>query len=295
MSGLTRRPLSPPAAGRHARLRRSADLRGVCLTTLIALVVQFVVGMILNLYVTVPSADTHAGYIQEMLNGPVSLTVHVLLGIVLVGAAVLLLIRAIGGGDRVLASLAATGLAAILGAFAAGETFVRNGQANASLWMAILTAVALVSYIGALNLIRVTDAATQPASNASQPAAPAGQRSDDFWSVPGTGSPFPATGPHPHSRTPATHPGLASRGAAARGSGSGGAASRGAASAGAASRGSGSRRSSLGASFRGGGAMTPPPQLPYRKPPTNDFPSVATDDMRGKAPWERSSEPSGRE
>jgi lysylphosphatidylglycerol synthetase-like protein (DUF2156 family) len=278
MSGLTRRPLSPPAAGRHARLRRSADLRDVCLTTLIALVVQFVVGMILNLYVTVPSADTHAGYIQEMLNGPVSLTVHVLLGIVLVGAAVLLLIRAIGRGNRVLASLAATGLAAILGAFAAGETFVRNGQANASLWMAILTAVALVSYIGALNLIRVTDAATQPASNASQPAAPAGQRSDDFWSAPGTGSPFPATGPHPHSRTPTAQHGFASRDAASLGavSSRGTSSSRGATS---------SRGTSRGAASPDGWAMTPPPMLPYRKPPTDDFPRVATDNPPGKAPW----------
>lgn len=98
----------PTAAGRHARLHRSADLRGVCLTTLIALVAQFVVGMFLNLYVAVPSSDAHAGHVQEILNGPVSLTVHVLLGTVVICAAVLLLIRAIVGGNRTLANLAAT-------------------------------------------------------------------------------------------------------------------------------------------------------------------------------------------
>jgi hypothetical protein len=275
MSGLTRRPLSPPAAGRHARLRRSADLRGVCLTTLIALVVQFVVGMILNLYVTVPSADAHTGYLQEILNGPVSLTVHVLLGIVLIGAAVLLLIRAIGGGNRVLASLAATGLAAILGAFAAGEIFVRNGQPNASLWMAILTGVALVSYISALNLIRAV--ARQAPPQAQQPAAPAGRRSDEFWSAPGTGSPFPVTGPYSHSRTPPAQHGFAPRAAAPLSALS----SRGTAS----SRDIASRGTSRGAASPDGWAITPLPKLPYRKPPTDDFPRVATDDQRGKPPW----------
>jgi hypothetical protein len=266
MSGLTRRPPSPTAAGRHARLRRSADLRTVCLTTLITLVVQFVLGMILNLYVTVPFFDAHSGYLQEILNGPVSLTVHVLLGIVLICAAVLLLIRAIGGGNRALASLAATGLAAILGAFAAGEIFVRNEQANASLWMAILTGIALVSYIGALNLMRA--AASQPAPKTPQPAAPAGQRSDDFWSAPRTGAPFPATSPHPHSRPPAAHPGFVSRGTVSRGTAAGD------------SRGAAARETS-----RSGWATPPPPKLPYRKPPTDDFPRIVTDDMLGKPPW----------
>jgi hypothetical protein len=261
MSGLTRRPPSPTAAGRHARLRHSADLRTVCLTTLIALVVQFVLGMILNLYATVPSSDAHAGYLQEILNGPAYLTVHVLLGIALICAAVLLLIRAISGGNRAIASLAATGLAAILGAFAAGEIFVRNGQDDASLWMAILTGAALMSYIGALNLMRVT--ARQPVFKAPQTAAPAGQRSDDFWSGPGTRSPFPGTSPHPYSRPQAAPPGFVSRGTPAR-----------------VTRSAASKEAS-----RGGWPTMPPQNLPYRKPPTDDFPRITTDDGRGKPPW----------
>ena len=39
------------------------------------------------------------------------------------------------------------GLVALLGAFAAGEVFARNGSSSASLSMAILTAVALACYI----------------------------------------------------------------------------------------------------------------------------------------------------
>jgi hypothetical protein len=110
MSGLARRLPFRVIAGRHARLRGAENLRRPCLTALIALVVQFSLGMILNLYVTVPTSDAHA----------------------------------------------------ILGAFAAGEIFVRNGQNSASLWMAILTGVALASYIAALNLIRVVSGQPAP-------------------------------------------------------------------------------------------------------------------------------------
>jgi hypothetical protein len=197
MSGLVPKPLSPTIAGRHARLRRSAGLRGVCLTTLIALVVQFVLGMILNLYATVPSSDAHAGYVQEMVNGPVTLTVHVLLGIVLIGAAAVLLIRAIAGGNRVLAGLAATGLAAILGAFTAGDMFVRNGQASLSLWMAIATGVALVCYISALSLPRAAPglATASPPRSANAPEP----RTDAYWSESRNRPTFPATGPRPYA------------------------------------------------------------------------------------------------
>ena len=66
MSGLTRRPLSPAVAGRHARLRRSADPRGVCLATLIALVAQFVLSMILNLYQDQNSAEFLTGYVSVL-------------------------------------------------------------------------------------------------------------------------------------------------------------------------------------------------------------------------------------
>ena len=60
--------------------------------------------------------------------------------------------RAVAVRDRLLAVLAAAGLAAIAGAFAAGEIFVRNGMPFASLAMAVLTGVALLCYVGTLAL-----------------------------------------------------------------------------------------------------------------------------------------------
>jgi len=53
----------------------------------------------------------------------------------------------------VIAVLAAAGLTAIGGAFAAGEIFVHNGQSGASLATALLTGVALLCYIGALTRV----------------------------------------------------------------------------------------------------------------------------------------------
>ncbi len=122
------------------------------LLALLMLVAQYALGIVLNLYVAIPSADAHAGITQVIANGPLTLTLHALLGLGLVGTAIVLLVRAVIVGDRRFAVLAAGGLTAIGGAFAAGEIFVRNGQQFASAAMAILTAVALLCYIGTLTL-----------------------------------------------------------------------------------------------------------------------------------------------
>jgi hypothetical protein len=141
------------APGRHTRRVELEGLRRVALAALIMLVVQYGVGIILNLYIPVPASDTHAGITQEIASGPAMLTLHALLGLGLIGAAVVLLVRAVRLEDRVIAVLAAAGLTAIGAAFASGEIFVHNGQPGASLAMALLTGVALLCYIGALTQV----------------------------------------------------------------------------------------------------------------------------------------------
>ena len=139
--------------GRHSRRVELEGLRRISLAALIMLVVQYGLGSILNLYIPVPASDAHAGIMQEIASGPAMLTLHALLGLGLIGAALVLLVRAVRLEDRVIAVLAAAGLTAIGGAFASGEIFVRNGQPGASLAMALLTGVALLCYIGALTQV----------------------------------------------------------------------------------------------------------------------------------------------
>ena len=127
-------------------------MRRVSLAALIMLVAQYGLGIFLNLYVAIPASDAHASIVGEIATAPLSLTVHALLGLALIGTAILLVVRAIGVRDRLLAVLAAAGLLAIVGAFGAGEMFVRNGQSSTSLAMAVLTGVALLCYIGTLVL-----------------------------------------------------------------------------------------------------------------------------------------------
>ena len=121
MSAEARRPFVAPVADRHAGLLETAGLGRACLATLIALVVQFGLGMWLNLYVPVPSSDQHAGIVQEITNGPLMLTMHALLGTFLIVAAIVLLIRAVRTRHSGAAALTATGLGAILGASLPGS------------------------------------------------------------------------------------------------------------------------------------------------------------------------------
>ena len=83
-----------------------------------------------------------------------------MLGTLLICAAVVLVTGAVRAKDRLMIALAATGLVAVIGAFAAGELFVRDGRDGVSLSMALLTGVALVSYASALaraeGIVRLT-------------------------------------------------------------------------------------------------------------------------------------------
>jgi hypothetical protein len=158
------------APGRHTRRPGRAGLRRVCVAALIMLVVQYGLGIFLNLYVAVPASYAHAGMFGEIATAPLALTVHAVLGLALIGTAILLVVRAVAVGDRLLAVLASAGLTAIGGAFGAGEIFVRNGMAGASLAMAILTGVALLCYVGTLVLASTAQREVQ--RQATTPAQP---------------------------------------------------------------------------------------------------------------------------
>ena len=172
-------PARPGAPG-----RRRPELRRVSAIALVMLVLQYGMGMILNFYVGVPAADAHAGIFTEIATAPLALTVHALLGVTLVGTAILLVARAMRTRDRLLAALAAAGLAAIVGAFVAGEMFVKNGEDSLSFAMAMLTGTALLCYVATLVLSSRTHAALEQETEpllVSVPAAREAETYQDEW------------------------------------------------------------------------------------------------------------------
>ena len=165
--------LMPVLSTANARRMGRAGLRQPCLIILTGLVVQLALGMVLNLYIAIPPAAPRTSYLQEIETAPGMLTAHALVGLLVLATAGILLLRAIALRDMVVIAPVAAGLTALLGAFAAGEVFVRNDKSNASLSMAILTCVALLCYICLQAIIARGD--RRHKKRAAGPGHPAGR------------------------------------------------------------------------------------------------------------------------
>jgi hypothetical protein len=129
------------AAGQD-RTQRLARLRRSSLGLVIMLIVQFILGMIYNLYGTAPTSAKSIG----LFSSP-DLALHVILGILLFLAAVGQLVQSVGVRHTLSIWLSALGLLAILGAFFSGLGFAGNGAAGASLGMSLTFALALACYV----------------------------------------------------------------------------------------------------------------------------------------------------
>jgi hypothetical protein len=133
---------APPAVREVAS--RQAGLRQANLAILIVLIVQFALGMGVNLYVTLPAA-AHPGHASWFGNGAL-LALHAALGMVLILAAIFVLVRAIMARNGILIVTSAAGLVAILLAAFFGSGFTDKLTDGYSLGMAIAFAVALACY-----------------------------------------------------------------------------------------------------------------------------------------------------
>ena len=131
-------------AGR-SRTDKLARVRMASLGVVAMLVLQFILGVVYNLYGTAPTAKKSIG----LFSSPV-LALHVVLGILLFLAAVVLLIRAVGARHGLSIWLTVVGLVSITGAGFAGLGFTGSGANSASLGMSIAFAVALGCYIALL-------------------------------------------------------------------------------------------------------------------------------------------------
>jgi len=127
---------------------RLAALRGNCMGAAVLLIVQFGLGMGVNLYVTLPS---HKSFLSTVFGSAV-LAAHAVVALALLGAAIGALVRAIRARRAV--AFTSAGLAAIIAAAAAGASFAGSQSNGASLAMALATAVALFCYVAAVFSLR---------------------------------------------------------------------------------------------------------------------------------------------
>ena len=125
------------AAARHSDPRR---LRSTAFGLLMFLLVQFALGMVVNLYVRVPAG--RAGY------GPgwPVLVLHGLVGLALIAGSVSLAVRAVAARVRHVAGPAVIAAVVLLGAAAGGLRFLGSGVDGASLAMALCAAIAICCY-----------------------------------------------------------------------------------------------------------------------------------------------------
>lgn len=131
-----------------ARLRRGS------LAVLVLLVVEYAIGMYVNLYVTVPGAD-HGGSLGSAIsNGPASLSVHAVIGLLLGLGALGVAAQSILVRHRGLIAASVIGLLAMIFASVAGTGFTSTGADSASMAMSVLTGIAMLCYAANLYLLR---------------------------------------------------------------------------------------------------------------------------------------------
>ena len=137
--------------------RQLERLRGASMGALVMLIIQFAIGMIVNLYVTIPGGDHGSGFWaaigRALTDGPAALTVHAALGLLLVITSVSLVVRAAACRYVPVIVASSIGLLAILGAAASGSRFVSTGLNSASISMAAATAVAMLCYAVSLYIL----------------------------------------------------------------------------------------------------------------------------------------------
>ena len=131
-----------------ARLRRGS------LAVLVLLVVEYAIGMYVNLYVTVPGAD-HGGSLGSAIsNGPASLSVHAVIGLLLGLGALGVAAQSILVRHWGLIAASIIGLLAMIFASVAGTGFTSTGADSASMAMSVLSGIAMLCYAANLYLLR---------------------------------------------------------------------------------------------------------------------------------------------
>lgn len=124
------------------------QMRGASAGLMVMLILQFGLGIGVNLYIT----PKKGGIGEAFSNGPL-LALHAVLGLLIFLAAIGLLNRAIMARHRVVITAAAIGLGAVLGALINGAYFLKNGANGSSLGMAVSGLAAMLCYTICLRVL----------------------------------------------------------------------------------------------------------------------------------------------
>ncbi len=153
MSVRAESPARPSGTATTAGLAR---VRRVSLVTLVLVVAEYVIGMYVNLYATIPAADHGHGVGTAITNGPAMLSIHAVLGLLLGLGALGVLWQAIRSRRPAVIAWSAVGLVALAGAAAAGAGFTSTGDRAGSMAMSVLTGVALLCYGATIYLVQLS-------------------------------------------------------------------------------------------------------------------------------------------
>ena len=129
----------------------------------VLLLIQYLLGMAVNLYVTLPGQASGAGASNYFTgaaaslgwiipDGPAWAAAHAAFGLALVLAALASIVLTWGQASRFALWTSVLGALATIGAAFNGVSFVNYGHAVSSMIMAALWAVALASYLGGMFL-----------------------------------------------------------------------------------------------------------------------------------------------
>lgn len=147
------------ARGSDARRTTSPRLRGLTIVILFLLAAQFLLGMAVNLFVTIPT--NHPGFhppeyfsgvfqsVRWAITSPASpllLLLHASLGLLLVVLALVLLVSAIVRRSRGWIVVSIIGLIGVLGAGFNGGSFLNYNEDFSSMLMALGFILAMMTY-----------------------------------------------------------------------------------------------------------------------------------------------------
>lgn len=151
------------------RAKRIRGLRANSLAATIILLVEYGLGMWVNLYGHLPATDHGAnlatGFARAVADGPAGLAVHALVGVILIASATSAVVRSVGVRRSSLIAATVVGLVAIVTAALSGAGFVGTSDQTASMAMAVAGGIA----IGAYALVLFIAGGAQP----PRPAPPA--------------------------------------------------------------------------------------------------------------------------